>query len=90
MKVNYGRDLAVQGVSDAAVAVHDVVAVPADMLTRPVRQLQEYWIGNDTPRSSVSKSSRDGGHAMQPLLSSFQQPRGGQAVTGSQGQHART
>ena len=61
----------------AALAVHDAVAVPAEVLAKPVRQLQEYWNANsDTPRSSASKGSREGGHAMQPLLSSFQRQDG--------------
>lgn len=77
MQVNYAGDLAVQGMEGAALAVHDAVAMPAEALAKPVRQLQEYWTANsDTPRSSVSKGSRDDGHAMQPLLSSFQRQNG--------------
>lgn len=73
MQVTYASSLAVEGVSGAASLAHEAVRVPADAVTKPIRQLASYF-GAESER-------HEEGHAMQPLLSSLsaQPPRGGGA-----------
>jgi hypothetical protein len=83
LQVHYASTLAAESVSGAALLAHQAVRVPVDAVAKPVTQLRSLFESSDSSRS-------DDGHALQPLLSSFQHAQGhradrqdGQSLTGA-------
>lgn len=61
---------ATQSVADAVSVAHEAARYPVEAVSKPVRDLQTYFL-SPVPSEDAMLSSRESGHAMQPLLSSF-------------------
>ena len=70
LQVTYATDLAAQGLTDAAAVAQSAARVPLDAVSKPVQHMRSYF-GNSSDTASVK--SDDDGHALRPLLSTFQE-----------------
>lgn len=61
---------ATQSMADAVSVAHEAARYPVEAVSKPVRDLQTYFL-SPAPSEDALLSSRESGHAMQPLLSSF-------------------
>lgn len=66
---------AAQGFTDAAVAAHEAARVPIEAVAKPVSHLRTYF-GTGSSDAANSVKSDEEGHAMRPLLSTFQETQG--------------
>lgn len=55
---------------DAVSVAHEATRYPVEAVAKPVRDLRTYFSSSASTDENVL-SSRESGHAMQPLLSSF-------------------
>jgi hypothetical protein len=90
LQVQHATDVAVQGMSEAAELAQEAYRIPAEVVSevvsqvvsKPVQHLRNYFDGSSDTAGS-SKSDEDG-HAMRPLLSSFQEQQASSAELAEQ------